>query len=191
MLHLACHNNATFGLPYQSRNENFYEIYWNHYSESIEFGGLFKKWCSQRTSLHFLKVQSKFSGDSCYMSLALKKVVAYQIYRSWFCSLAAATSQHLKVGNCAAKLLPRVSKAAQRFCIPLQLELSCCLASKVLVTAVIWLYSCFEAILWRCTVDLGVKSRPCTSVYLRVAFKQVKYEMSIFHIINITHLISH
>ena len=44
----------------------------------------------------------------------------------------AASSQHLKVGNCAAKLLPRASKAAQRFCIPLQLELSSCSASKML-----------------------------------------------------------
>ena len=51
------------------------------------------------------------------------------------CSVTAATSQLLKVGNCAAKLLPRASKAAQRFCIPLQLELSCCLASKMLLNS--------------------------------------------------------
>ena len=49
------------------------------------------------------------------------------------CRVTAAPSQHLKVGNCTAKLLPRASKAAQPFCIPLQLELSCCLASKMLL----------------------------------------------------------
>ena len=67
------------------------------------------------------------SGDSCYW-LSRKSD-----WPQLNCSVIAATSQHLKVGNCTGKLLPRASKAAQHFCIPLQLELSCCLASKMLL----------------------------------------------------------
>ena len=97
--------------------------------------------CPQAYS-HFLEVQSKFSryksrnlwqgfsGDSCYL-----KNVVLSDRAQLNCSVTAATSQLLKVGNCAAKLLPRASKAAQRFCIPLQLELSCCLASKTLLNS--------------------------------------------------------
>ena len=51
--------------------------------------------------------------------LALKNVVLSD-RPQLNCSVTAATSQHLTVGNCAVKLLPRASKAAQRFCIPLQ-----------------------------------------------------------------------
>ena len=65
-----------------------------------------------------------------FMLLSLKNVVLSDRPKP-NCSVTAATSQHFKVGNCAAKLLPRASKAAQRFCIPLQLELSCYLASKM------------------------------------------------------------
>ena len=97
--------------------------------------------CAQAYS-HFLEVQSKFSryksrnlwqgfsGDSCYL-----KNVVLSDRAQLNCSVTAATSQLLKVGNCAAKPLPRASKAAQRFCIPLQLELSCCFASKMLLNS--------------------------------------------------------
>ena len=69
-----------------------------------------------------------------FMLLTLKNV-ALSDRPKLNCSVTAATSQHFKVGNCAAKLLPRASKAAQRFCIPLQLELSCYLASKMLLNS--------------------------------------------------------
>ena len=97
--------------------------------------------CAQAYS-HFLEVQSKFSryksrnlwqgfsGDSCYL-----KNVVLSDRAQLNCSVTAATSQLLKVGNCAAKPLPRASKAAQPFCIPLQLELSCCLVSKTLLNS--------------------------------------------------------
>ena len=68
----------------------------------------------------------------------ISRTLCYQIERSWIVALLqlmAATLQLLKVGNCAAKLLPRASEAAQHFCIPLQLELSCCLASKMLLNS--------------------------------------------------------
>ena len=69
-----------------------------------------------------------------FMLLTLKNV-ALSDRPKLNCSVTAATSQHFKVGNCAAKLLPRASKAAQRFCIPLQLELSCYLASTMLLNS--------------------------------------------------------
>ena len=65
------------------------------------------------------------SGDSCYWRS--RKSDRPQLN----CSVTAATSQHLKVNNCAAELLLRASKAAQCFCILLQLVLSCWLASKM------------------------------------------------------------
>ena len=97
---------------------------------------------SPQAHSHFLDVQSKFSryksrnlwqgfsGDSCYL-----KNVVLSDRAQLNCSVTAATSQLLKVGNCTAKPLPRASKAAQHFCIPLQLELSCCLASKMLLNS--------------------------------------------------------
>ena len=110
--------------------------------------------CTQAYS-HFLEVQSKFScyksrnlwqgfsGDSCYL-----KNVVLSDRAQLNCSVTAATSQLLKVGNSAAKPLPRASEAAQRFCIPLQLELSC---SKMLLNSFNLAVQLFEAILWRCT----------------------------------------
>jgi len=48
------------------------------------------------------------------------------------CSVTAAILQHLKVGkNCCREL----QRLHQRFCSPLQLELSCCLASKMLLNS--------------------------------------------------------
>ena len=69
-----------------------------------------------------------------FMLLTLKNV-ALSDRPKLNCSVTAATSQHFKVANCAAKQLPRASKAAQRFCIPLQVELSCYLASKMLLNS--------------------------------------------------------
>ena len=97
--------------------------------------------CAQAYS-HFLEVQSKFSryksrnlsqgfsGDSCYL-----KNIVLSDWAQLNCSVTAVTSQLLKDGNCAAKPLPRASKGAQCFCIPLQLELSCHLASKTLLNS--------------------------------------------------------
>ena len=76
------------------------------------------------------------------MLLAFKKVVLSDRLQL-NCSFPAATLQHLKVSNGAAKLLPRASNAAQPFCIPLQLELSCCLASKVLLSSCNWAVKLF------------------------------------------------
>ena len=115
-------------------------MYWSLVSKSIEFGGLFNKWSScAKAYSHFWEVQSKFSRYKSrnlwqgfiwgFMLLALKKVRLTVAELQHYCSYL----QHLKVGNCTAKLLPRASKAAQHFCIPLQLELSCCLASKMLL----------------------------------------------------------
>ena len=48
------------------------------------------------------------SGDSCYWRS--RKSDRLQLN----CSITVATSQRLKVGNCAAKPLPRASKSLQR-----------------------------------------------------------------------------
>ena len=70
--------------------------------------------CAQAYS-HFLEVQSKFSRYES-RNLRQKAFLAIRVVLSdraqLNCSVTAAISQHLKVGNCAAKLLPRASKAA-------------------------------------------------------------------------------
>ena len=142
--------------------ESFFPKAWN-----LEVYSISNLSCAQAYS-HFLEVQSKFSrykshnlwegfsGDSCYWR---SRTLCYQIDRSWHCSFTAATSRPLKVSNCAAKLLPRASKAAQRFCSPLQLEWSCCLASKMLLNscnlAVQLFWSDFAALYSACKFRTG------------------------------------
>ena len=86
---------------------------------------------SWRYSQSFLVIKAVICGKAFLAIHVISRTLCYQIERSWIVALL----QLLKVGNCAAKLLPRASKAAQRFCIPLQLELSCCLASKMLLNS--------------------------------------------------------
>ena len=63
-----------------------------------------------------------------------------QIDRSWivalqYCSYFAAFESRQLRCKTAAESFKEPSKAAQRFCIPLQLEWSCCLASKRLLNS--------------------------------------------------------
>ena len=100
--------------------------------------------CAQAYS-HFLEVQSKFSHyksrNLCqgfvwrFMLLALKKVRSTAAELQRYCSYFAAFESRQLRCKTAAESFKEPSKAAQRFCIPLQLEWSCCLASKRLLNS--------------------------------------------------------
>ena len=89
---------------------------------------------SQRYSQSFRIVKAiicakAFSGDSRYWRS--RKSDRLQLK----CGITAATSQGLKVGNCAAKVLPRASKSLQR--------LHSAFASRCnLNEAAVWLLKC-------------------------------------------------